>query len=739
MRPTGCWRKSRWQETTAGRRRKRRLRACEVAGVEPTYRLLRGDIDPRAYVWAKNAERRDLSPSQRALAFALLYPKLGPGRPPGPGENCQIFDSFPRPTQGQGAEKLKVSRPLVNDAYKVADPNSWVAPEVREAVRDGIVTVSDAVRDTVSNVSQDVQREALSLVKDGSSRTLSAAVAKVERERHHEPLIIKLDRPTRLGKNLVLHSCSIDRLKWGLKPGTVDLVLAHLPEYFRLGLFYKMAELADHVLSDAGVLVVVWDGGPLREMLDRLSRSARGMKFIADFSAIFPAPITELGFPHHTQNSAGGPARVREPGSEVARRRRRHRGPRPSRWHGGRFYGSQRLPATGRRQVRLPGADSLYPILTDNCGAVVAALAAGCTVIGADEEQSVIDDVVRRVSEPTDDSSPDGPGKPVSRCGPGKGRAPVLPAGARMPPGCRGPMNMCQPRRRNHPASLSLSSDSVSRNRRQKCQSERLVISLDNGLEPWLCRRLVGWVRPRTYWRTVLRQTPNRRRSPAGRDPGPDESADLAAVQPGQADQFIPGGSGPPLFPGPSPWCAPTPGSPRPLAGWSPRAHPARGPICSRKGYAQTFRRPSGRLPPPLPTRWAGGRRRTPGGPPGEAAPSIRGADPVLAGTALRTHGPKRGPTVFHGHALDVPRRSLRPALQAVDFCSVRRCRRRCGHGQLLHRLASIHLWPARLRRSRTLCRSIVALKAQVARQGGDIPRRSRVPFPCGVGTTRPS
>ena len=144
-------------------------------------------------------------------------------------------------------------------------------------------------------------------------------------------------------------------------------------------------------------------------------------------------------------------------------------------------------------------------------------------------------------------------------------------------------------------------------------------------------------------------------------------------------------------------------------------------------------------LPPPLPTRRAGGRPRTAGGPQGEAAPSIRGADPVLAGTALRTHRPKRGATVFHGHALHVPRRSLRPALQAVDFCSVRRCVRRCGHGQLLHWLASIQLWPTRLRRSRMLCRSIVALKAQVARQGGDIPGQSRVPFPCGVGTTRPS
>ena len=387
---------------------KRRLRACKVAGVEPTYRLLRGDIDPRAYVWAKNAERRDLSPSQRALAFALLYPKLGPGRPPGPAENCQTFDNFPQPTQGQGAAKLKISRPLINDAYKVADPNSRVAPEVREAVRQGIVTVSDAVRDTVSNAAQDVQREALSLVKDGSSRTMTAAVAKVAKERHDEPLI-KLDRPTSLGKNLVLHSCSIDLLKWGLQSGTVDLVLAHLPGYFRLGLLYKMAELADHVLSDAGVLVVVWAGGPLREMLAGLSRGAPGMKFIADFSAIFPAPITELEFPHHTKIRRaallvfGKQAAMLPEGDDVIEV------PAPAGGMADDFMDLKDCLPLVVAKFASRGQTLCIPTLTDNEGAVVAALAAGCTVIGADEDQSVIDDVVRRVSEPMDDSSPDDP------------------------------------------------------------------------------------------------------------------------------------------------------------------------------------------------------------------------------------------------------------------------------------------------------------------------------------------
>ena len=89
----------------------------------------------------------------------------------------------------------------------------------------------------------------------------------------------------------------------------------------------------------------------------------------------------------------------------------------------------------------------------------------------------------------------------------------------------------------------------------------------------------------------------------------------------------------------------------------SPRAHPAPSPICSRKGYAQSFRRPSGRFAAAIAKTSGWARPRTAGGPPGAAAPSIRGADPVLAGTALRTHRPKRGAAVFHGHALDCKRR----------------------------------------------------------------------------------
>ena len=388
---------------------KRIIQAAEIAGVQPTYRLLRRDIDPRDYVWAKNGERRNLSPSQKAIAFALLYPKLGPGRPPGPGKNCQIFDSSSRPTQGQGAKKQKVSRPLINQAYKIADPNGRMAPEVMEAVRDGTVSVSDAVKKNVSNVSQEVQRAALSLVKDGRSTTMAAAVAKVERDESERLDIppIKLDRPTRLGKSLVLHGCSVDRLKRGLKPGTVDLVLAHLPDYARLGLFYKIAELADHVLSDTGVLVVVWAGGPLREMLDGLSRGARGMEFIADFSAIFPAPITELEVPHNTQIRRAALLVFGKKGAVLPQGDDIIEVPAPAGGMADDFMDLRDCLPLVIARFASRGQTLCIPTLTDNCGAVVAALAAGCTVIAADEDQAVIDDVVRRVSEHAESASVD--------------------------------------------------------------------------------------------------------------------------------------------------------------------------------------------------------------------------------------------------------------------------------------------------------------------------------------------
>ncbi len=57
-----------------------RLRACEVAGVEPTFTLFEGSNDDvLAFIADVNLERRDLKKGQKAMALAMLYPEAKRG------------------------------------------------------------------------------------------------------------------------------------------------------------------------------------------------------------------------------------------------------------------------------------------------------------------------------------------------------------------------------------------------------------------------------------------------------------------------------------------------------------------------------------------------------------------------------------------------------------------------------------------------------------------------------------
>jgi hypothetical protein len=51
-----------------------RLKACEIAGVEPRFVPYEGD-DPRAFIIANNVRRRHLLKGQQAMAVAMLYPE----------------------------------------------------------------------------------------------------------------------------------------------------------------------------------------------------------------------------------------------------------------------------------------------------------------------------------------------------------------------------------------------------------------------------------------------------------------------------------------------------------------------------------------------------------------------------------------------------------------------------------------------------------------------------------------
>ena len=50
-----------------------RLKACELAGVDPEFEKIEGDVV--AFILAANMSRRDLTVGQKAMAVALAYPK----------------------------------------------------------------------------------------------------------------------------------------------------------------------------------------------------------------------------------------------------------------------------------------------------------------------------------------------------------------------------------------------------------------------------------------------------------------------------------------------------------------------------------------------------------------------------------------------------------------------------------------------------------------------------------------
>jgi len=132
-----------------------RYRACEAAGLEPTFTVYTGD-DPVAYVISLNLRRRHLSESQRAMVAAKLATlKLG---------DNQHSEGLPI---GRSSELLTVGERSVARAREVQE---YGAPELIHAVEQGAVSVSAAA--DVAMLPQQNQRE---IVARGQREILRAA------------------------------------------------------------------------------------------------------------------------------------------------------------------------------------------------------------------------------------------------------------------------------------------------------------------------------------------------------------------------------------------------------------------------------------------------------------------------------------------------------------------------------------------------------------------------------------
>jgi ParB-like chromosome segregation protein Spo0J len=117
-----------------------RLRACEIANVEPMFEQLNG-VDAAAYIVSANLARRNLTKGQQAMALAMIYPqpKRGRGR---------------KDDAHKGAETASFSYRRVQEARVVLHHSLALAEDViaaRTSLDAALKTVEEA-REVSANI-----------------------------------------------------------------------------------------------------------------------------------------------------------------------------------------------------------------------------------------------------------------------------------------------------------------------------------------------------------------------------------------------------------------------------------------------------------------------------------------------------------------------------------------------------------------------------------------------------------
>ena len=255
-----------------------RYLACIRAGVKPQFEHLPDDADPLQYVLDKNAERRDLDASQRAIVAYRLSGMSKPGRP----ANSQ--DDEPQTTQVEAALRLRVSRRSVTNVGRALAEDSGAIPTLRQAVESGRVKISDAAQ--AVGQPAEVQEQALDRVLRGASKTISSAVRQVQSDAMEaaEAAALESNRAQPIEETITLHQCSVADLSGLVASASVDAIITNPPNNpMSLPVFAELGAFAAHALKPEGVMVVMNNGLQLPEVLERLKHPDLKWVFEFDF------------------------------------------------------------------------------------------------------------------------------------------------------------------------------------------------------------------------------------------------------------------------------------------------------------------------------------------------------------------------------------------------------------------------------------------------------------------------
>jgi ParB-like chromosome segregation protein Spo0J len=138
------------------------------------------ETDPIAYVWSKNAVRRQLTPAQKALAATRLVTAKS-------GDNQHTRNGAT--TVGQAAEMAGVSDRSIQRARKVLEQG---APEVVAAVQSGELGIVPA--EALAEKPKEIQAE---IMKQGPKEAAKAVSAESTRKKGDDAAVAKSDGPGR--------------------------------------------------------------------------------------------------------------------------------------------------------------------------------------------------------------------------------------------------------------------------------------------------------------------------------------------------------------------------------------------------------------------------------------------------------------------------------------------------------------------------------------------------------------
>jgi N6-adenosine-specific RNA methylase IME4/ParB-like chromosome segregation protein Spo0J len=229
-----------------------RSRACEAAGIEPTFTVYQGD-DPVAYVISLNLRRRHLDESQRAMVAAKLATLRD-------GQRADLVEGLPI---GRASDLLNVGERTVARAREVQEHG---APELVRAVERGEVSVSAAA--DVAILPKAEQQE---IVGRGKREILEAAKAirgEEARKRYEARIARNLEisarnSPMEKGQRypVILADPPWDYRLYNEESGSSRAAAEHYPT-MKLG---EICELPVSGLATEAAVLFLWTTGPCLE------------------------------------------------------------------------------------------------------------------------------------------------------------------------------------------------------------------------------------------------------------------------------------------------------------------------------------------------------------------------------------------------------------------------------------------------------------------------------------------